>query len=63
MDEKMIRAVGRRRAKAKDSFAQATEAAQHAAREATAEGHTEVDLAAWLGVDRMTVRSWIGKKR
>lgn len=36
-------------------------AAELAAREACEAGATEVDVAAVLGVDRMTVRKWRGK--
>ncbi|PWJ24557.1 hypothetical protein ATK17_0649 [Branchiibius hedensis] len=43
-----------------------TERKEHLAatvRNAYADGATEVDLAAWAGVDRMTIRRWLGKKK
>lgn len=39
-----------------------TEAARLAALEALAQGYTEVQVADTLGVDRMTVRKWNGKR-
>lgn len=47
--------------KARADLARATEFAAGAAVAAHAEGMTEVDLAQHLGVNRMTIRKWLGK--
>lgn len=47
--------------KARDTLAKAMEFAAEVAIEAHAEGMTEVQLAQHLGVNRMTIRKWLGK--
>ena len=54
--------VGRKLRSARTAAAAALEAARVAALAALADGDTEVDVAAALGVDRMTVRKWRGKR-
>ena len=46
---------------ARDKLAKAMEFAAEVAVEAHAEGKTEVELAQHLGVNRMTIRKWLGK--
>jgi len=48
--------------RARAALAKATEQAEQAALEALAEGATESAVARTLGVDRMTVRKWAGKR-
>jgi hypothetical protein len=55
-------AIGARRRRAKGNFEKVNEEAKQAARAAVAAGMTEVDVKDALGVDRMTVRSWLGKR-
>jgi DNA invertase Pin-like site-specific DNA recombinase len=58
-----LAAIGRRRARARANLDRVTEEAKEAAREAFAEGVSESELARLLQVDRMTIRTWLGKKR
>jgi transposase len=60
MDE--LEKVGRKLRSARKSAQDALVAAQAAALVALAEGATEVEVAKSLGVDRMTVRKWAGKR-
>ena len=53
--------AGRRAAKAKAHRDAAFEELAATVREAIAAGLTEVDAAKLAGVDRMTVRRWVGK--
>jgi DNA-binding transcriptional regulator YiaG len=46
---------------ARARLADAMSAAADVAVSAHAEGMTEVDLAQYLGVNRMTIRKWLGK--
>jgi transposase len=55
--ERIARALIKDRAR----LAATMEAAEQAAVAAIAEGATEVDVAKTLGVNRMTVRRWLGK--
>jgi hypothetical protein len=59
--EELARA-GRRLRSARKAEQAALEAAKVAAVQAIKEGQTEVAVAAALGVDRMTVRKWAGKR-
>jgi DNA invertase Pin-like site-specific DNA recombinase len=61
--ERDLAAIGRRRARAKGNLERLTEEAKEAAREAADEGVSESELARLLQVDRMTIRTWLGKKR
>jgi hypothetical protein len=54
--------IGARRKRARANFDKVNEEAKTAARAAVAAGMTEVDVKDALGVDRMTVRSWLGKR-
>lgn len=56
------RAHGRKLAKARAAAAEALRVAEVLARSAQAEGISEYQIAAELGVDRMTVRKWLGKR-
>jgi DNA-binding transcriptional regulator YiaG len=47
--------------KARARLADAMSSAADVAVAAHAEGMTEVDLAQYLGVNRMTIRKWLGK--
>lgn len=55
--------IGQRRARAKANYLRLTEEAKAAARQAAEDGISEMELARRLKVDRMTIRSWLGKKR
>jgi hypothetical protein len=54
--------VGARLAAARKEAAQAMSGAKKAGLAALDDGVSEVDVAAALGVDRMTVRKWQGKR-
>lgn len=54
--------AGRKLRSARKAQQAALEAAKVAALQAIEEGQTEVAVAAALGVDRMTVRKWSGKR-
>jgi DNA-binding CsgD family transcriptional regulator len=54
--------VGQRLQKARAALAVALEAAEDEARALLAEGVSEAQVARELGVDRMTVRKWVGKR-
>lgn len=54
--------AGRKLRSARKAQKDAMEAARLAALEALAQGYTEVQVADTLGVDRMTVRKWNGKR-
>jgi predicted transcriptional regulator len=55
------RAHGRKLAKARAVVVECSRVAQVLARSAHGEGVAETRIAEELGVDRMTVRKWIGK--
>ena len=55
-------AFGKKLAKARSAAAEALRVAQIMARSAHSEGVPETQIAKELGVDRMTVRKWIGKR-
>jgi DNA-directed RNA polymerase specialized sigma24 family protein len=55
--------IGRRRAKAKAAFEKVNDEAKAAVVAAAEAGVPEAELARVLQVDRMTVRSWLGKRR
>lgn len=57
-----LRQIGRRLAKARHAERVASQAARNAAIEAAAEGTPETVIASDLGVTRMTVRKWLGKR-
>jgi transposase len=54
--------AGRKLRSARKAQKDAMEAARLAALEALDHGHSEVEVASTLGVDRMTVRKWGGKR-
>lgn len=54
--------AGRKLRSARKALNDAMDTAEHAAREAWEAGATEVEIARTLGVDRMTVRKWRGKR-
>lgn len=54
--------VGRKLRSARKAQSEAMEAGRIAALDALTEGYTEVQVANTLGVDRMTVRKWAGKR-
>ena len=56
------RSQGRKLARARTATAEALRVAQIMARSAHDEGVPETQIAAELGVDRMTVRKWAGKR-
>lgn len=56
------RAQGKKVARARTTVAEALRIAQLMARSAHSEGIPETQIAADLGVDRMTVRKWLGKR-
>ena len=56
------RAWGKRLTKAREAQADALHIASVMARSAASEGVPETQIAAELGVDRMTVRKWLGKR-
>ncbi|MCG5431252.1 helix-turn-helix domain-containing protein [Mycobacterium sp. MYCO198283] len=60
--EQERRAHGRKLARARAAQAEALRFAAVLARSARAEGVPETQIAEELGVDRMTVRRWIGKR-
>lgn len=53
---------GRKLAKARAAVSEALRVAEVLAQSAHREGVPETQIAAELGVDRMTVRKWIGKR-
>lgn len=55
------KAHGRKLARARTAATEALRVAAEMARDAAAEGVPETQIAAELGVDRMTVRKWVGK--
>lgn len=55
--------LGRRRARAKATFEKVNDEAKAAVVAAAEAGVPEAELARVLQVDRMTVRSWLGKRR
>jgi transposase len=57
-----LKRAGRKLRSARKAAQDALVAAQSAALAALAEGATEVEVAKSLGVDRMTVRKWAGKR-
>ncbi|KAA9104995.1 helix-turn-helix domain-containing protein [Microbacterium rhizomatis] len=61
MTDELERAGARLR-RARASLDSATEAARETALQALAEGHAEAAVARSLGVTRMTIRSWAGKR-
>lgn len=61
MNDELERAGARLR-RARASLATATEEAREIGTRALAEGHAEAAVARALGVDRMTVRKWAGKR-
>jgi len=54
--------AGRKLRSARKAQKDAMESARAAALEALEQGYTEVEVANTLGVDRMTVRKWNGKR-
>lgn len=56
------KAWGKRLAKARTAQAEALHIASVMAQSAASEGIPETQIAAELGVDRMTVRKWLGKR-
>jgi DNA-binding GntR family transcriptional regulator len=56
------RAHGKKLAKARAAVSEALRVAEVLARSAHAEDIPETQIAAELGVDRMTVRKWLGKR-
>lgn len=54
--------AGRKLRSARKAQKAALDEAQAAAVDALAQGVTEVEVAKTLGVDRMTVRKWAGKR-
>lgn len=61
MNDELERAGARLR-RARASLATATEEAREIGMRALAEGQAEAAVARTLGVDRMTVRKWAGKR-
>jgi hypothetical protein len=57
-----VRKLGRERTEARRRAGEATMQLRAAVLAALAGGHTETEVAAAAGVDRMTVRSWAGKR-
>ena len=53
--------AGRKLRSARNSLKEAMTGAKEAARQAASEGVSEVQIAKSLGVDRTTVRKWLGK--
>lgn len=62
MTQEELARAGRKLRSARKAEQVALEAAKVAALQAIEEGQTEVAVAAALGVDRMTVRKWSGKR-
>ncbi|MDH6199164.1 DNA-binding GntR family transcriptional regulator [Mycobacterium frederiksbergense] len=56
------RAHGRKLTKTRAAAAEALRVAEVIGRSAIAEGVPETQIAAELGIDRMTVRKWAGKR-
>ncbi|MEN6547474.1 MAG: helix-turn-helix domain-containing protein [Armatimonadia bacterium] len=56
------RAHGKKLARARANVTEALRVASVMAQSAYAEGVPETQIAAELGVDRMTVRKWVGKR-
>ncbi len=56
------RAHGRKLAKAREAAKEALRVAEVIARSAHDDGASEYEIARDLGVDRMTVRKWLGKR-
>lgn len=54
--------AGAKLRRARSALAQALEEAELAGLQALAEGEPEASVARRLGVDRMTVRKWAGKR-
>ena len=63
LGETDLLAAGNELAHARAALRRATVQARTLARLAVADGVSEVETAARLGVDRMTVREWLGKRR
>lgn len=63
LGETDLLAAGNELAHARAALRWATVQARTLARLAVADGVSEVETAARLGVDRMTVREWLGKRR
>jgi len=57
-----LESAGARLRRSRASLDKAVEVAREAAMRALAEGHAEAAVARALGVDRMTVRKWAGKR-
>lgn len=57
-----LQRAGRKLLRARDTVASAMSEATDAAVKAAASGVPEVEIARTLGVDRMTVRKWLGKR-
>lgn len=62
MTQEELARAGRKLRSARKAEQAALETAKVAALQAIEEGQTEVAVAATLGVDRMTVRKWAGKR-
>lgn len=60
--DKERRAHGKKLARARAAAAEASRIAQIMAQAAHSEGVSETRIAEELGVDRMTVRRWLGKR-
>jgi DNA invertase Pin-like site-specific DNA recombinase len=56
------KAQGRKFARARAATAEASRVSKILAQSAHAEGVPETQIAAEMGVDRMTVRAWLGKR-
>ncbi|HOY80605.1 MAG TPA: helix-turn-helix domain-containing protein [Rhodoglobus sp.] len=56
------RAHGKKLARTRANVTEALRVASVMAQSANAEGVPETQIAAELGVDRMTVRKWVGKR-
>lgn len=54
--------IGNRRARAKAAYEKVNDEAKRAVVAAAAEGVSETELARVMKVDRMTIRSWLGKR-
>lgn len=53
--------LGRKLSRAREAAREAARIAKIVAQSAHAEGVPETQIAAELGIDRMTVRKWVGK--
>lgn len=58
-----LRAIGRELGEARAAEREAAAKARSAAIQAAEEGRAEAEIARQLGVDRMTVRAWLGKRK